>query len=143
MTFKRRTMLPYILLADNDPRDQYAFHVALDRQIPYAWVTIVDDGRELLFFLEGCDRKDLPSIILIGSNLPDATAPEVLKELSANTGYSAITKLVWGHQLEAGEKDKCMASGAIQYLEKPGDIFGWDDLLREIDGILKSELDPL
>ena len=133
-------MLPYILLADQDPNACDSFVEELDKRIAYASVQTVEDGQELLSFLASRTWKDLPSMILVNYELPDSKAPDLLRELLTDTRYLGIPKLVWSGTGHKKEIDECRMLGVKRYLQKPNGVFEIEDVVRQIDDILKAEL---
>jgi CheY-like chemotaxis protein len=133
-------MLPYILLADADARTCDSFAAELDRHIAYATVCIVEDGQSFLGFLAKRNWKDLPSMILVNYDLPDAKAPDLLRELLTDERYLTIPKLVWGPNGHKREMDECLVLGVKKYLQKPDDSIALGDIVRQIDSMMKAEL---
>jgi len=136
-------MLPYILLADHDSCACDSFVEELDKRIAYASVKTVEDGQTFLTFLANRTWKDLPSMILVNYELPDAKAPELLRELLTDARYLDIPKLVWSHTGHKTEMDECQMLGVKRYLHKPNGVFEIEDVVRQIDDILKAELSIL
>ncbi|HWB93599.1 MAG TPA: response regulator [Puia sp.] len=133
-------MLPYILLADQDSDACDSFVEELDKRIAYAAVQTVEDGQKLLTFLANRSWKDLPSMILVNYELPDAKAPDLLRELLTDTRYLTIPKLVWSCTGHKKEMEECRMLGVKRYLHKPNGVFEIEDVVRQIDDILKAEL---
>jgi CheY-like chemotaxis protein len=133
-------MLPYILLADADARTCDSFAAELDRRIAYATVCTVEDGQSFLGFLAKRNWKDLPSMILVNYDLPDTKAPDLLRELLTDERYLTIPKLVWGPDGHKREMDECLVLGVKKYLQKPDDSFALGDIVRQIDSMMKAEL---
>jgi CheY-like chemotaxis protein len=133
-------MLPYILLADNDSNACDSFAEALDKHIAYATVQTVEDGQSFMGFLSRRNWKDLPSMILVSYELPDTKAPDLLRELLTDERYLNIPKLVWSPGIHKKEMEECTVLGIKKYLQKPIDSFALGDIVRQIDSILKAEL---
>ena len=133
-------MLPYILLAEDDPEDRSSFVSDFEKQIVFATVETVSDGQQLLDFLSRCRWDKLPSIILIDYRIPIFTAPEILRELSADSRYSSIPKYVWSAALLSEEIDKCKQLGASSYFQKPSGPSELEDFVRQIGELLNAEL---
>ncbi len=133
-------MLPYILLADHDSGVCDSFVVELDKHVAYAAVKTVEDGQSFLTFLANRSWKDLPSMILVNYDLPDTKAPDLLRELLTDARYLSIPKLVWSPTGHKKEMEECKLLGVKRYLQKPSGAFELEDIIRQIDGILKAEL---
>jgi CheY-like chemotaxis protein len=133
-------MLPYILLAEDDPDDRISFVNDFEKQIVFAAVETVNDGQALLDFLSNCRWDKLPSIILIDYKIPCLTAPEILRELSADSRYSNIPKFIWSAAELSKEIDECKQLGASYYFQKPSGPGELEDLIRQMGELLNAEL---
>lgn len=134
-------MLPYILLGDNNIIDNVSFEQELEKQVAYATVKSVDDGLTLLDFLNKQSWKDLPSMILINYDIQGMKASDIFRELLMDTRYASIPKIVWGPTADCEEVARCKQMGASLYLKKPDAAAGLEGVVRQIDSILKTELD--
>jgi CheY-like chemotaxis protein len=135
--------LPYLLLADADPDRRDSFIAVFENHVAYATVSIVDDGQSLLSFLAGCGWKDLPSLIILNYQLPDMTAPNILRELLTDPRYLSIPKLIWIPTSEKKEIEECRILGVKHFLKFPVDKFEFESEVRIFDGLLKTELNLL
>lgn len=133
-------MLPYILLGDNNLSVCESFEQELEKQVAYAAVKTVEDGQALLDFLCRRSWKDLPSMILINYDMPGMKACDVLRELLSDPRYADIPKIVWGVSADSREVAECQGLGASLCIKKPAAAFELEDVVRQIDGILRSEL---
>jgi DNA-binding response OmpR family regulator len=133
-------MLPYIVLADDDPDDRSCFVKEFEKQVAYATTKTVDDGQSLLTFLDNRSWKDLPSMILLSYHLPDQIAPDVIREMLLNPRYLGIPKLVWSRTGQPREMDECRILGVKYYFRKPNGVFEFEAIIRQIDHLLRVEL---
>jgi CheY-like chemotaxis protein len=139
-TFKANPMLPYLLLADDDPEVRDSFVEEFEKHVAYATIKTVDDGQALLTFLANRSWKDLPSMILISYHLPDHVAPDIIRELLLNSRYLGIPKLVWSQTGQTKEMDECRMLGVKHYFKKPSGVFESQAVIRQIDRLLRGEL---
>ena len=79
-------------------------------------------------------------MILVNYDLPDTKAPDLLRELLTDERYLTIPKLVWGPDGHKREMDECLVLGVKKYLQKPDDSFALGDIVRQIDSMMKAEL---
>jgi DNA-binding NarL/FixJ family response regulator len=79
-------------------------------------------------------------MILVNYELPDTKAPDLLRELLTDERYLSIPKLVWGPDGRKREMDECLVLGVKKYLQKPDDSIALGDIVRQIDSIMKAEL---
>jgi CheY-like chemotaxis protein len=123
----------YILLADDDPDDQMTFTEAFGQRHPDITVVCVNDGEQLLEYLESC--TDMPMFILMDYKMPIVTAPVVLGRLASRARFSEIAKLVWSTSSRKDHVEECLSLGAKHYFAKP---CGNRDLEEMIDKIANS-----
>jgi CheY-like chemotaxis protein len=133
-------MLPYILLAEDDPMDRNLFVQDFEKQFVYAAVETVGDGQQLLDFLSACRWDKLPSMILIDYAMPCLGAPDLLRQLSGDVRYSDIPKCVWSTAELSDKLDECRRLGASTCFRKPSDPSEMVDLVRQVGGLLNAEL---
>ena len=131
-------MLPYILLADDNPTLCGSFVEELDRRVAYAEVKTVEDGQAFLSYLTSRPWDDLPSMILVNYDLPDTKAPELCRFLLTDARYQGIPILVWGRNGQHQEECKCL--GVKSYLIQPDGVSDLEAVVDQIDHLLKAEL---
>lgn len=133
----------YILLADDDPDDQDAFSEAFIRHNPNAFVKTVNDGKELLEWLDGCPADGLPTLIMLDYKMPVLSGPEALQVLASNAAYAHIPKLVWSSSVRTKDIDECMRLGAARYFKKPSSFQELAESIRQINEIFAAQLQNL
>ncbi len=85
-----------ILLAEDDPDDQYLISEALDESRLNARLYIVSDGEELLDYLKRqgkyaqSEQWPLPGLILLDLNMPRKDGREALQEIKADPAFQHI-----------------------------------------------------
>jgi CheY-like chemotaxis protein len=131
-------MLPYILLADDNPTLCGSFVEEIDRRVAYAEVKTVEDGQTFLTYLASRPWDDLPSMILVNYDLPDTKAPELLRYLVTEPRYQGIPILVWSRSKQYQEECKCL--GVKTYLLQPDGVSDLEAVVVQIDHLLKAEL---
>jgi CheY-like chemotaxis protein len=133
-------MLPYILLADDDDSLCGSFVEELDRKVAYAEVKTVECGRSFLDYLSTRNWDDLPSMILVKYDLPDAKAPDLVRELRSQGRYRDIPILVWSRAGQQQEMEECKSLGINTYLRQPAAEAELEAVVLQIDNLLKAEL---
>jgi CheY-like chemotaxis protein len=111
--------LPYILLAEDDPDDQLTFSEAFSKLNPSISLKIVQDGHELLDFLDGCPDLLLPLIMVLDYEMPHLTGADVLRYLAVCRRFNHIPKIVWSTSTREKDISECMQLGAARYFTKP------------------------
>jgi CheY-like chemotaxis protein len=109
----------YILLAEDDPDDQYAFSEAFTRLNPHILVKIVQDGQEMMDFLDLCPETRLPVVIVLDYKMPKLTGPDVLRYLAVCRRFNHIPKIVWSTSTRERDMAECLQLGAAHYFAKP------------------------
>ena len=140
--FVMQKATPYILLADDDPDDQDMFIEAFTRRYSSVPISSVNDGQELVSFLDA--SSTLPILMLIDYKMPVMGGPEVLAYLAQNKAYySPALKLVWSTSDRPNEKEICLQLGAANYFEKPATSRDVDNLVEQIYQIFITQLTNL
>ena len=83
-----------ILLAEDDPDDQYLISEALDENRLNARLYVVSDGEELMDYLhrrgeyQDSQKWPMPSLILLDLNMPRKDGREVLADVKSDPALS-------------------------------------------------------
>lgn len=133
---------PYLLLAEDDPDDQFMFIHELATKNPGIRVTCVSDGEELLAYLEGCETIDLPDIILMDYKMPRMSAIDVLEQLCNNGRYTQIPMLVWSTSGRTEYQESCLSRGVRQFFKKPDGLQELADLADCVVQMLEDSCRP-
>lgn len=133
--------LPYILLAEEDADQRALFTTVFGKQIAYATVSVVEDGKSLLDYLSKCGWKDLPDLIVLNSHSTDMAASDILREMLMDTRYLGISKIVLMTTEDIKAMEECKMLGVKYFLKKAEDVFELESTVRNIDTILKAQLD--
>ena len=98
-------------------------------------VLIIDDDRRNTFSLSAvllaANRKI--DVILLDMMMPDMDGYEALEILKSNEQYRHVPVIAVTAQAMAGDREKCLAAGADDYLSKPVDV---DILLERLTNIV-------
>ena len=108
-----------MLIADDDPEDISVIMEGLRQAAPEIAVRTVNDGRELLSFLEAAPKDGLPALILLDYKMPFLNAAEVLLATAEHAMWKQIPKMVWSTGTRAEDVEVCRQRGALDYLQKP------------------------
>jgi CheY-like chemotaxis protein len=132
--------LPYILLADDDPDDLVIFSEAIGELNPDVAIQTVIDGKELIEFLDACDRDELPTLIVLDYKMPVISGPEVLQRLAANPAYVHIPRIVWSTSERLKDIETCLQLGATAYFKKPASSIEIAHFRQQINDIFLSQI---
>jgi CheY-like chemotaxis protein/signal transduction histidine kinase len=119
-----------ILLADDDMRTVYALSALLRGK--GADVIVAENGREALELL-GLNPD--VNLVLMDVMMPEMDGYEALRRMRADGRFGALPAIALTAKAMKGEKERCLAAGASDYLAKPVDP---GRLLRTLSGILKA-----
>ncbi len=107
---------PLILIADDDYRNIFALKAVL--QIRGYQVITAADGRECITVLQGRDDVD---IVLMDMMMPEMDGYEAIGELRTLSQFRELPIIAVTAQAMTGDKERCLAAGATDYLAKPID----------------------
>lgn len=112
----------FLLVGEDDIDDQEMLREIFNENFPSYDLTFMTNGNELLKYAFTLPAGKLPCLILLDYNMPGLNGSEILKELSLNTRYSKIPKLIWSTSGADTYKALCIDRGANDYVVKPSTI---------------------
>lgn len=126
-----------ILIAEDDADDRYLIGTAFAEKGYSEKIDFVENGVELLSYLENIlitspDEKNLPCVILLDLNMPKKDGREALKELKQHPIFKKIPVIVFTTTKNEIEIKRCYELGANSYVVKP---LTFDDLLMVVENI--------
>ena len=111
-----------LLLADDDEDDCTFFKEALDElSLPVKLVT-VNDGVELMGFLEINTADRLPDILFLDLNMPRKNGYECLAEIKAIEDLKGLPVVIFSTSLDSEIVNSMYEKGAVFYIRKPGEF---------------------
>ncbi|WP_163400434.1 response regulator [Flavobacterium fluviatile] len=111
-----------LLLADDDEDDCTFFKEALDDlSFPVTLVT-VNDGVELMGFLDEKAINNLPDILFLDLNMPRKNGYECLTEIKEIEELKELPVIVFSTSLDMEIVNTMYDKGALYYIRKPGDF---------------------
>ena len=120
----------FILLGEDDADDQEMLKDVFT-SIDAAFVLFfVNNGNEILSALEKLKDDQLPCLIVLDYNMPGLNGADILRELGTNERYKNIPKVVWSTAVSEKFKDICMQLGAVDYVIKPNNMAGLEEVAR-------------
>ncbi len=111
-----------ILLADDDPDDCMFFKDALDELAVVAAFTTVNNGVELINFLESKTIDQFPDVLFLDLNMPRKSGLECLSELKQNKTLKQIPVIIFSTSSNPEVMDLLYDKGAQYYIRKPADF---------------------
>lgn len=114
-----------VLIADDDVRNIFSLTKALELQ--GMKVLPAMDGKEALKLLKQDDSVD---VVLMDMMMPEMDGYETIREIRTEQKYKNLPILAVTAKAMMGDREKCIAVGASDYISKPVDIDQLVSLLR-------------
>ena len=128
-----------ILIADDDPDDQYMIREALRTTPLEHEIVTVNDGEELIEYLQKKGRFSdpalpLPVVILLDLNMPKKDGRECLNEIKADKKLKSIPIVVFSTSNNRDDVKRSYESGANSYITKP---YSYNELVEVMNTFKK------
>lgn len=114
-----------VLIADDDVRNIFSLTKALEQH--KMKVLAATDGKEALQVLK---ENPLVDIVLMDMMMPEMDGYETTREIRKISAYKQLPVLAVTAKAMMGDREKCIAAGASDYISKPVDIDQLISLLR-------------
>jgi len=114
-----------VLIADDDVRNIFSLTKALEQH--KMKVLAATDGKEALQILK---QNPLVDIVLMDMMMPEMDGYESTREIRKIPAYKQLPVLAVTAKAMMGDREKCIAAGASDYISKPVDIDQLISLLR-------------
>lgn len=121
----------HILLADDDEDDRLFFKDAFEEIKIKTVVQIVNDGVELMNYLNQ-DDITLPHILFLDLNMPRKNGFECLEEIRGNKRLKTLTVAIYSTSGSEKDIEETFVKGANVYIKKPNDFTMLKKVLSEI-----------
>ena len=132
--------LPYLLCADDDPDDQELLSEHFLSQNPAARIEFLNNGMEVLSFLQKCELENLPLIILLDYKMPILTGAQVLEILQGEERYAQIPKFVWSTSGNRQYVEHSLRHGAQQYFTKPNNTSEMHRVIVQLSDAFRARI---
>ena len=119
-------MSKIILVAEDDPNDQFFMQRELKKLAFPVQVRFVDDGEQTIAYLSALDKPDCqfpkPDVLFVDLKMPRLNGFEVLEWLRKNGLCQRILTVVVSSSSLQQDIDKAYDLGANAYLVKPANL---------------------
>lgn len=118
----------HVLIADDDEDDRLLVKQAIEESLPNVYSSFVDDGEELLQYLDQCHTEPkgsemrCPQLILLDLNLPKMKGMEVLRKIRADDRHNAMPVVVLSTSDDVHDINLSYKLGANSFFIKPLDF---------------------
>ncbi len=110
-----------ILLADDDEADRFLFTEAFSELKIKTVVKTVNDGAQLMEYLNIKDAK-LPHLLFLDLNMPRKNGLECLKEIRSNEKLKDVSIAIYSTSDNKNDMEETFLNGANVYITKPADF---------------------
>src|SRR5688572_24938649 len=111
---------PFILIAEDDEEDRFLLTTAFDKIGHSEIIHFVDNGKELLGYLEIKHPENIFSVLIVlDIYMPDLDGIETLKLLKTDFHFRNIPVIILTTSANENEKKKCLNNGATEFITKP------------------------
>ncbi|MDP3399384.1 MAG: response regulator [Bacteroidales bacterium] len=111
----------HILLADDDEGDRLLFTVAFSELKIKTVVSTVNDGTELMEWLNKKENS-LPYILFLDLNMPPSSGLECLKEIKTDEKLKDVFIAIYSTSDSEKDMEDTFLNGANVYITKPNDF---------------------
>lgn len=124
----------HILLADDDEDDRLFFKDAIADVKVKTIVTLLNDGLQLMQYLNAPDVK-LPNVVFLDLNMPIKGGMQCLKEIRSNNKLKDLSIAIYSTSASEEDIEETFVKGANIYIKKPNDFEELKRILAEVINI--------
>ena len=130
-----------ILLAEDDVDDQAFLSECIGSRTEWKLLPIVENGEEVLDFLDSLDHKqDLPDIIILDQNMPKINGLQTLHMIKANNAYAHIPVIIYTTNPDDNLRQRCKDGGAALVFPKPYSPEGYNKLMEILHDFMATRI---
>ena len=109
----------YFLYADDDPDDQEFFQAMVEELDPSIKVVLVNNGLELIQYLNNVSKSSLPCCIVLDINMPIWDGIRTLMALKVEKKYMNIPVIMFTTSRSLRDNELSLMLGAQGFITKP------------------------
>jgi CheY-like chemotaxis protein len=131
----------YFLYADDDPDDQDFFRSMVADIDPTLEVVLVNNGLELLQFLNNIDHSErLPCCIVLDINMPIWDGIRTLKALKVEDNLRNLPVIMFTTSRSLRDNELCLKLGAQAFITKPVNHSEFEHLFHRFTDVCRKNL---
>jgi CheY-like chemotaxis protein len=109
----------HIVVVDDDSDDREIIRDAFNHTSEGHDISLLENGDQLMEFLEKQDSQHLPSLILLDLNMPGKDGRETLRDLKADPRFRQIPTIVFTTSSSGRDRKIVYEMGANCFITKP------------------------
>lgn len=110
---------PIVVIADDDADDREIIRDAFAVQNEQLEYVMIENGDQLMRYLESCQPDDLPLLIMLDLNMPGKDGREALKEIKTHEQFHFVPIVVFTTSSSGRDKRIVYDLGANCFVTKP------------------------
>ena len=122
-----------VLYADDDLDDKEWVNDACRNANSSLELKFVENGKEVLNYLENINDKEIPSLIVLDLNMPELDGRQTLKALKKHPHFNTIPVAVVTTSSSRIDRDVCQKLGAAIFLTKPDTYNEWQEIVKKLE----------
>jgi DNA-binding response OmpR family regulator len=128
----------WIVLAEDNAPDVFLIREALNREGLACRVDVIDDGDQVLKFIDHLEDSPAgtPDLFVIDLNLPTRSGEEILARLRASVRSAAVPVIVISSSDAPRDRDLARTHGVDLYFRKPAELEAFMGIGGHIRAIL-------
>lgn len=123
-----------ILLVDDDQDDRNIFSDALSELKIETKLTLLEDGRDLVSYLEDPKTK-MPDILFLDLNMPYKSGVECLIDIRKIEKFRNLSIAIYSTSTSEKDMEDTFINGANIYIKKPNDFAKLKKVLSDVVSI--------
>lgn len=125
-------MKKLVLYADDDADDRTWVEEAFNAINAQLSVHFLENGNEVLSFLQSAAVPPLPSLIILDLNMPQLDGRQTLRHLKSHPVFRQVPVAVVSTSSNQLDREACYFLGAELFLVKPTSYAAWKDIMQEL-----------
>lgn len=121
----------HIILADDDEDDRLFFKEALQEMKVRTRVTLLNDGLQLMNYLNQPGNK-MPNVVFLDLNMPKKSGMECLIEIRKNNRLRDLAIAIYSTSSSEEYIEEAFVKGANIYIKKPDDFSELKVILEQV-----------